>query len=107
MVGLTALTLATIGIMCAFSTFWALPTPILSGAAASAGIAWINSIGNLSGYVGPYIIGAIRDATHSMLPALMLLSASALFSSILTLWITRAAVQPRRSARTFAKATEA
>ena len=85
--GLIALTFATIGIMCAFSTFWAMPTAILSGAAASAGIAWINSIGNLAGYVGPYFIGAVRDATHSMTIALLVLSASALFSSAATLWI--------------------
>jgi D-galactonate transporter len=94
-VGLTTLTFATIGIMCAFSTFWALPTTILSGSAASAGIAWINSIGNLAGYVGPYVIGSIRDATHSMFPALMVLSASALFSSVATLYITSSAAQRR------------
>ncbi len=88
-VGLAALTFATIGIMCAFSTFWAMPTAVLSGAASSAGIAWINSIGNLSGYVAPYLIGAVRDATHSMLIALLVLSASALFSSLATLWVGR------------------
>ena len=85
--GLTLLTFATIGIMCAFSTFWALPTAVLSGAATSAGIAWINSIGNLAGYVGPYAIGTIRDATNSMVIALLVLGASALFSSLMTLWI--------------------
>jgi D-galactonate transporter len=86
-VGLTILTFATIGIMCAFSTFWALPTAVLSGAAAPAGIAWINSIGNLAGYVGPYAIGTIRDATNSMTVALLVLAASALLSSLITLWI--------------------
>jgi len=80
--GLAALTLATMGIMCAFSTFWALPISMLSGTAKSAGIAWVNSIGNLAGYVGPYVIGLIRDSTHSMIPALMLISVSALFSSV-------------------------
>ncbi|HLG97402.1 MAG TPA: MFS transporter [Bryobacteraceae bacterium] len=84
--GLAALTFATVGIMCAFSTFWALPTAILSGTAASAGIAWINSLGNLSGYVGPYAIGSIRDATHSMTAALLVISASALLASAATLW---------------------
>ena len=98
-VGLTALTFATIGIMCAFSTFWALPTAVLSGAAASAGIAWINSIGNLAGYAGPYVIGTIRDATNSMTIALLVLAASALFASLATLWVGRrgrqAPEQPR------------
>jgi nitrate/nitrite transporter NarK len=73
--------------MCAFSTFWSLPTAVLSGAAASAGIAWINSIGNLAGYVGPYAIGTIRDTTNSMTVALLVLAASALLSSVITLWI--------------------
>jgi D-galactonate transporter len=102
--GLATLTFATIGIMCAFSTFWALPTAILSGAAASAGIAWINSIGNLAGYVGPYLIGTIRDATHSMVIALLVLSASALFSSLATLWVAPSAVQPRRGTQVFGEA---
>jgi len=93
-VGLLLLTFATIGIMCAFSTFWALPSAVLSGTAASAGIAWINSIGNLAGYVGPYVIGSIRDATHSMTLALMVLAASALISSVITLCVTYPGARP-------------
>ena len=84
--GLLALTFATMGIMCAFSTFWALPISMLSGTAKSAGIAWVNSIGNLAGYVGPYVIGLIRDSTHSMTPALLMVSLCALFSSIAAFW---------------------
>jgi D-galactonate transporter len=105
-VGLTALTFATIGIMCAFSTFWALPTAILSGAAASAGIAWINSIGNLAGYVGPFVIGTIRDATRSMVMALMVLSASALLSSIATLWVAPRCAESEQKARAFASTSK-
>ena len=37
---------------------------MLSGSAAAAGIAWINSVGNLSGYVSPFVLGAVRDATR-------------------------------------------
>jgi D-galactonate transporter len=103
--GLTTLTFATIGIMCAFSTFWALPTAILSGGAASAGIACINSVGNLSGYVGPYVIGALRDATHSMMLALMVLAASALFSSVATLFVSSGG-RPHMQSRGVAKNTE-
>ena len=44
-------------------TFWSLPTAFLSGTAAAAGIAWINSVGNLGGYFGPDLIGTIR--THA------------------------------------------
>ncbi|MGA8026894.1 MAG: MFS transporter [Bryobacteraceae bacterium] len=83
--GLLALTIATAGIVSASSTFWSLPTAYLSGTAASAGIAWINSVGNLAGYVSPFLVGRIRDATHSMTLALLLLSFCCLGSAILTL----------------------
>lgn len=84
-IGLFALTIATAGIVSASSTFWSLPTAYLSGTAASAGIAWINSVGNLAGYVSPFLVGRIRDATHSMTLALLLLSFCCLGSAILTL----------------------
>ena len=58
-----ALTLVTAGILCWVVTFWSLPTAFLSGTAAAAGIAWINSIGNLGGHFGPDLIGRIRTAT--------------------------------------------
>jgi nitrate/nitrite transporter NarK len=74
---MTGLTLCTIGIMSALPVSWSTPTSILGGTAAAAGIAMINSIGNLGGFVVPYAIGAIKDTTHStdlglyMLAALM------------------------------------
>lgn len=83
--GLLALTFATAGVTSASSTFWALPTTILSGAAASAGIAWINSVGNLAGYLSPFLVGKVRDATHSMIPALLMLSFCGLASAMITL----------------------
>ena len=92
--GLAALTVAAIGVESAQALFWTLPTGILSGAAAAAGIAWINSIGNLAGYVSPYMIGAVKDRTHSMTIALLVLAASGLVACGLTLYATR-----RRPAR--------
>ncbi len=83
--GLLALTIATAGIASAYSTFWALPTTMLSGAAASAGIAWINSVGNLAGYVSPFLVGKIRDTTHSMAPALLMLASCSLAAALLTI----------------------
>jgi D-galactonate transporter len=88
-VRLAFLTLATIGFMCGFAVFWALPTGILSGTAAAAGIAWINSLGNLGGYASPAMVGAVRDRTHSMGAALGLLSAMAMVSALSVLWVTR------------------
>ena len=87
--GLAALTLAAIAVMCGQSTFWTLPTAILSGSAAAGGIAWINSVGNLAGYVSPFVIGEIRDATGSMTLALLVLSASCLMAGLLVLLLTK------------------
>jgi D-galactonate transporter len=87
--GLAAMTFAAIAVMCAQSTFWALPTAILSGSAAAAGIAWINSVGNLAGYVSPFIVGRIRDATGSMTLALLVISASCLMAGLVVLLVTK------------------
>jgi MFS family permease len=58
-----ALTVVTTGILSWVATFWSLPTAFLSGTAAAAGIAWINSVGNLGGHYGPKLIGFIRTET--------------------------------------------
>ncbi len=60
-----ALTVGAFGVYATLPVFWTLPTAILSGASAAAGIAAINAIGNLSGYFGPFVIGWIKDATGS------------------------------------------
>jgi MFS family permease len=62
---LTALTLATVGVLSASPLFWSFPTVFLRGAAAAAGIAIINSIANLGGFVIPFLVGAIKDSTGS------------------------------------------
>ena len=62
---LLALTLVNIGISSAKPPLWSMPTMFLSGSAAAAGIATINSIGNLGGFVGPAMIGWIKDLTGS------------------------------------------
>jgi D-galactonate transporter len=59
------LSIAAMGILSAAPLFWGLPTAFLGGAAAAAGIATINSIGNLGGFVSPYVVGWLRDATSS------------------------------------------
>lgn len=65
--------------------FWALPTSFLSGAAAAGGIAIINSIGNLSGFAGPYAMGYIKDATGSYEGGLQLLAALGFMAMVLVL----------------------
>jgi D-galactonate transporter len=85
---LAALALATAGVMAGMSTFWALPTAILSGTAAAAGIAWINSLGNLAGFVSPYVTGWIRDTTHNPMYAVLVLAASCVMSAVLVLVVS-------------------
>ena len=86
MLSMAGLTLCTMGIMAALPIFWSNPTAILGGTAAAMGIAFINSVGNLAGFAIPWIIGLIKDATHStdigleMLAALMLLGAFAVLA---------------------------
>jgi len=92
--GFAALTIANAGVLCGFAVFWALPTALLSGAAAAAGIAWINSLGNLAGYASPHAVGAIRDATHSMTLALLALAAAMLLSAVVSLYVTRHDAKP-------------
>ncbi len=57
---LACLAVAITGVMATISCFWALPTALLSGTAAAAGIAWINSVGNLAGYLSPEMIGWLK-----------------------------------------------
>jgi ACS family tartrate transporter-like MFS transporter len=71
---MVALTLATIGIYGAIGTFWSLPTAILTGSGAAAGLALVNSMGNLGGLAGPSIVGVIREATGSFTAALLFLA---------------------------------
>ena len=79
----------TIGIMGQYSiapTFWPLPTAMLSGIAAAGGIALINAVGNLGGFVGPYMYGLIKDAMGgSDLGALLALSAAPIMSMVVLL----------------------
>jgi len=88
-VSLAALTIATAGILCALTVFWAVPSALLSGTAAAAGIAWINAVANLAGYAAPHAIGVIVDHTHSMMLAMLAMSGTMLCSSVLTLYVTR------------------
>lgn len=62
---LVALSIAAAGVLTCAPLFWSLPTAFLSGTAAAAGLAVINSVGNLAGFVSPYMIGSLKDATDS------------------------------------------
>jgi ACS family tartrate transporter-like MFS transporter len=68
-------------------TFWSLPTMFLTEAAAAACIGMINSVGNLGGFVGPYIVGYLNNATGSFYGGIIYLSFSALLAGVLVLAI--------------------
>ncbi len=79
------LSVAGFGVFANLPVFWTLPAAFLSGAAAAAGIAIINSLGNLAGFVGPFAMGWIRDATGSFSGGLYLIGALALIGCIAVL----------------------
>jgi len=67
--------------------FWALPTSFLTGTAAAASIGLINSIGNLGGWAGPWLVGYLSKATGSFISGAFCLSLSALIAAVLVLAI--------------------
>jgi len=62
---LVGMSIAAIGFYGSKGPFWAMPPMFLTGTAAAAVIAWINSIGNLGGFFGPWYVGVMKDATGS------------------------------------------
>jgi ACS family tartrate transporter-like MFS transporter len=85
--GMVALTVASVGIFAALPTFWTLPTAMLSGTAAAAGIAFINSIGNLGGFIGPYAIGWVKDETGSYAMGMVVLACFLFGAGLITLLV--------------------
>jgi ACS family tartrate transporter-like MFS transporter len=76
---------AAVGIYGYISPFWSLPTSFLTGTAAAATIGLINSIGNLGGFAGPYVVGYVSKATGSLFGGVLYLSLSALIAAFLIL----------------------
>ncbi|CAB3805884.1 MFS transporter [Paraburkholderia fynbosensis] len=84
-----ALVVVNVGISAAKAPLWAMPSTFLSGAGAAAGIAMINSIGNLGGFVGPFAIGWLKSVTGGYAAGLYVVAASLAVSAVLTLAIGR------------------
>jgi MFS family permease len=79
-----ALTICAMGVHAALPTFFTLPTGFLTGSAAAGGIALINSIGSLGGFVGPYAIGWIKDAIGEITLGLVVLAACPIMAGAVT-----------------------
>jgi nitrate/nitrite transporter NarK len=89
---MAGLTMATAGIMTSQPLFWNLPTAFLGGTAAAAAIAMINCMGNVAGFVSPYLLGWLQDLTNSTTVGLYVLASSLFFGSALTLCVPAALV---------------
>jgi ACS family tartrate transporter-like MFS transporter len=83
-ISLSLMTVALIGITAARAIFWAIPTSFLSGVGAAGGIAFINSIGTIGGFVGPFIMGWLKDRTNSFSAGLMAMAGFLAVSTILS-----------------------
>jgi D-galactonate transporter len=82
---MTGLTLGIMAIMIALPLFWSLPTAFLAGTAAAAGIALINSLGNLAGFAAPYAVGWLKDLTSSTNSGVYMLAFFLVLGAVLTL----------------------
>jgi MFS transporter, ACS family, tartrate transporter len=87
-----ALTVAAVGDLGTRGPFWALPTRFLSGSAAAAGIALINTMASLGGFVGPSMVGVVREYTGSFAGGLVFLAVLLLLAAFATLALRRARV---------------
>jgi ACS family tartrate transporter-like MFS transporter len=93
----TLLSFVAAGVYSHFSPFWTLPSEFLTGYSAAAGIALINSVGNLGGFAGPYMIGAIAMRTGNLYAGLAIAGVSLFISATLVLLLPKKARAPTKS----------
>jgi MFS transporter, ACS family, tartrate transporter len=93
---LVALTVAAAGIYATLPVFWTLPTALMTGTAAAAGIALVNSIGNVGGFVGPLLVGYFKDETGDYAVGLAILAVLVALSGALGLRASGAATRVGR-----------
>ena len=82
---IVAFTIGACGVFGSLPVFWTLPTAVLSGSAAAAGIAVINSVGNLAGFAGPSAMGLMKDATGSFTAGLLSIAGLAVIAMAIVL----------------------
>ncbi len=90
--GMVALTIAAMGDLCTRGPFWALPSRFLSGSALAAGIALINTMGSLGGFVGPTMVGFVREKTGGFAGGLLFLAGLLVLAGVGTLLLRRSAL---------------
>jgi MFS transporter, ACS family, tartrate transporter len=82
-----AVTVGATGTLAMLPIFWTLPAGVLRGAPAAGAIAFINAIGNIGGFVGPFAIGWIREATGSFTWGLVVVAAGILLTGVIAVLI--------------------
>ncbi|NMI01876.1 MFS transporter [Pseudonocardia acidicola] len=93
---IAAVTVCACGVFAAIPVIWQLPSAFLTGAGAAAGIALINSFGNLSGFAGPYVTGWLADLTGSFRPGMWVVAGFMTLAAVIVVASGRRA----RAART-------
>ncbi|WP_334148524.1 MFS transporter [Microbacterium sp.] len=86
---IAVITITASAIFAALPNFWTLPTQFLTGVAAAAGVALINTIGNLAGFSAPYITGAVHDWTGGYEVPMFIVGGFMLLSAVLTILLAR------------------
>jgi ACS family tartrate transporter-like MFS transporter len=84
-----ALAVGMAGTLAAISVFWALPSGFLGATAAAGGIALINSLANLAGFAGPYLMGWLKNATGGYAAGLGVLGGGLLMTAVTILLVGR------------------
>ncbi len=81
---IVGMSIAAVGFYGSKGPFWSMPSMMLTGTAAAAGIAWINAVGNLGGFFGPTVVGWAKDYTGNFAAGLYALAGFALVSAIVS-----------------------
>jgi ACS family tartrate transporter-like MFS transporter len=74
-----------------YGPFWSLPSMFLTGAASASGLAWINAVANLGGFVGPFVLGAVVDKTGTVFSGLFIVAGMVFAAAVMTLRLKVAA----------------
>ena len=91
---LLALSLGALGVWSALGPFWARSATFASGSAAAGAIALVNSVGNLGGFLGPYLIGLVKERTHGFAGGLAVLAGGLVLAGVIALGLPDEAEPP-------------
>jgi MFS family permease len=83
-IAIAGVSVAAAGFFGALSAFWTMPAQVFAGGLSAVAIAMINSLGNVSGLVGPYVLGSLKDATGSTNAGLLIMAGFLLAGAVLT-----------------------